>query len=156
MVRRSYQQLALALPGYSQAIEPILTPTPRAAKRMRHARTGGDRSRARARATAEAARVRTMPTRDSRGRFVSFPTIDAPSWYVFCADGYRIPGEPGPEAITPSAPAAPQPLPRAVARSRRRTPRARLTRADLLTYLAFVVGYIAVLWYGLHLPRPYR
>jgi len=72
MVRRSHQQLALALPGHSQAIEPILTPTPRAAKRMRDARTGRDRSRARARATAEAARVRTMPTRDSRGRFVSF------------------------------------------------------------------------------------
>ena len=99
--------------------------------------------------------MRTMPSRDSRGRFVSFPTTDAPSWYVFCADGYRIPGDTPTEAIAPSALTARQRLPRAVARSRRIS-RTRLTRADLLTYLVFVVGYIAVLWYGLHLPRPNR
>ncbi|HEX8112844.1 MAG TPA: hypothetical protein VF516_34170 [Kofleriaceae bacterium] len=34
----------------------------------------------------------SLPSRDARGRFVAFPTTSAPSWYVFCADGYRIPG----------------------------------------------------------------
>ncbi|HEX8108879.1 MAG TPA: hypothetical protein VF516_14205 [Kofleriaceae bacterium] len=38
-------------------------------------------------------RVRVLPSRDARGRFVSFPTTSAPSWYVLCADDYRIPGE---------------------------------------------------------------
>lgn len=78
-----------------------------------------------------------------RGRFISFPSTDALRWYVFCADGYRILGEPPTDAIAPAAPVARQLLPRAVARSRR-IPRTRLTRADLLTYLVFVVGYIAV------------
>ena len=151
MVRRNHQQLALTFPAHQQAIEP----TPSAATRTRVERTPIDRTAAGAHRTVEVARVCTMPSRDSRGRFVSFPTTDAPSWCVFCADGYRIPGEPLPEALASSALTARQPLPRAVARSRR-TPRLRLTRADLLTYLVFVVGYIAVLWYGLHLPRPHR
>jgi len=149
MARRNHQQLALAFAGHHLA----LVPTPRAATRTRGAQTPTDRSTARAGVTAKVARTRTMPSRDSRGRFVSFTTTDAPSWYVFCADGYRIPGEPPSDAIAPAAPTARQPLPRAVARSRR-IPRTRLTCADLLTYLVFVVGYIAVLWYGLHLPRP--
>ena len=151
MVRRNHQQLALAFAGHHLA----LVPTARAATRTRGAQTPTDRSTARAGVTAKVARTRTTPSRDSRGRFVSFPTTDAPSWYVFCADGYRIPGEPPTDAIAPSAPTARQPLPRAVARSRRIS-RTRLTRVDLLTYLVFVVGYIAVLWYGLHLPRPNR
>lgn len=130
-------------------------PTLGAATRTRGARTPTDRSTPRTTVTAKVARTRTMLSRDSRGRFVSFPTTDAPSWYVFCADGYRIPGEPPTNAIAPSVPTARQPLPRAVARSQR-IPRTRLSRADLLTYLAFVVGYIAVLWYGLQLPRPNR
>lgn len=151
MVRGNHQQLALALGGRDLA----LAPTARAATGTRDARTTNHHSTARATITGKVARTRTMPSRDSRGRFVSFPTMDAPSWYVFCADGYRIPGEPPTDAIAPAAPTARQPLPRAVARSRR-IPRTRLTRADLLTYLVFVVGYIAVLWYGLHLPRPNR
>lgn len=151
MVRGNHQQLALALGGHDL----VLVPTVRAATRTRDGWTHNHRSTARATVTAKAARTRTMPSRDSRGRFVSFPTTDAPSWYVFCADGYRIAGEPPTDAIAPAALTARQPLPRAVARSRR-IPRTRLTPADLLTYLVFVVGYIAVLWYGLHLPRPNR
>ena len=151
MVRRNHQQLALALAGHPLA----LAPTPRVAMRTRGAQTPTVHSTASARVTAKVARTRTMPSRDGRGRFVSFPTTNAPSWYVFCADGYRIPGEPPADTIAPVAPTAPHPLPRAVARLRR-SPRTRLTRADLLTYLVFVVGYIAVLWYGLHLPRPNR
>jgi hypothetical protein len=96
-----------------------------------------------------------MPSRDHRGRFASFPNTDAPTWYVFCAEAYRIPGEPPAYTIAPTAPAARQPLPRAVARSRRIL-RTRLTRADLITYLVLVVGYIALAWYGFHLPRPHR
>lgn len=151
MVRCNHQQLSLALAGH----HPALAPTPRAATRMRGARTPTNRGTTSARVTAKVARARAMPSRDSRGRFVSFPTTDAPNWYVFCADGYRIPGEPPADAIAPTASTARQSLPRAVARLRR-IPRTRLTRADLLTYLVFVVGYIAVLWYGLHLPRPNR
>src|SRR5882724_359811 len=132
MVRRNHQQLALAFTGHHLA----LVPTARAATRTRGAQTPTDRSTARAGVTAKVARTRTTPSRDSRGRFVSFPTTNAPSWYVFCADGYRIPGEPPADAVAPSAPTARQPLPRAVARSRR-TSRMRLTRADLLTYLVF-------------------
>lgn len=148
MVRGTHQQLALALSGHDL----VLVATTRAVTRTRDARTSSHRSALRATVPSKAVRARTMPSRDNRGRFVSFPTTDAPSWYVFCADGYRIPGEPPTDA---TAPTARQPLPRAVARSRR-IPRTRLTRADLLTYLVFVVGYIALLWYGLHLPRPNR
>jgi len=148
MARGNHQQLALALGGHDL----VPGPPANAATRTRDTRTHNHRSTARATDIGKVARARTMPSRDSRGRFVSFPTTDAPSWYVFCADGYRIPGEPPTDAI---APTARQPLPRAVARSRRIS-RTRLTRADLLTYLVFVVGYIALLWYALHLPRPNR
>jgi hypothetical protein len=39
-------------------------------------------------------RARPLPSRDARGRFVAFPTTSAPSWYVLCADGYRVPARP--------------------------------------------------------------
>ena len=147
MVRRNHQQLALAFDEH----HPALVPAPRS----RRAQTRTNHITASANVPAKMTRAHAMPSRDSRGRFVSFPTTDAPSWYVFCADGYRIPGEPPTDAIAPLAYTARQPLPRAVARWRR-LPRARLTRAELLTYLVFVIGYVALLWYGLHLPRPHR
>src|ERR1044071_1169293 len=151
MARSNHQQLTLAFAA--QYVSRALTPS---AARLTHgAQTPTNRSTARKTVIGRVARTRTMPARDSRGRFVSFPTTDAPSWYVFCADGYRIPGEPLPEVVAPVAPTTRQPLPRAVARSRR-TPRVRVTRAQLLTYLVCVVGYLALLWYGLHLPRPHR
>lgn len=151
MARRDHQQLTLAFVGRRMALMPI----PGAATRMSSARTPTDPSTARTTATAKVARTRTMPARDSRGRFVSLPTTEVPSWYVFCADSYRIPGESLADATAPVSPTARQPLPRAVARTRCIS-RMRLTRADLLTYLVLAVGYIAVLWYGLHLPRPNR
>jgi hypothetical protein len=101
-------------------------------------------------------RTRTMPSRDSRGRFVSFSTTAAPSWYVFCAAEYRIPGETPSADILPVFPAAPQRLPRAIARWRRRISGTRLSRADWLTYLVFAVSYVALAWYAFHLPPPHR
>src|SRR5690348_9290715 len=144
MARCSDRQLRLAFPG-----QMIPEANARVAARTRATQSP------KAHVAVKVARTRTRPARDSRGRFVSFPPTDAPTWYVFCADGYRIPSEPLPEAIVPVVPAKRQPLPRAVARSRR-PPRVRVTRVQLLTYLACVVGYIALLWYGLHLPRPHR
>src|ERR1043166_5774431 len=67
-------------------------------------------------------RVRALPSRDARGRFVSFPTTSAPSWYVLCADGYRIPGEVEvmPMRVSASPAPSPQPLPPARVVRRRR------------------------------------
>src|SRR5262249_55840548 len=56
-------------------------------------------------------RMRMLPPRDARGRFVSFPTTNAPSWYVFCADGYRIPDAAEVVSMQVSAPPAPPPQP---------------------------------------------
>src|SRR4051794_36522358 len=56
-------------------------------------------------------RAWTLPARDARGRFVAFPTTDAPSWYVFCADGYRIPGDAEVMARLIDARPEPQPTP---------------------------------------------
>src|SRR5690349_20652331 len=103
MARCSDRQLTLAFPGQM---------LPEANARVA-ARTRATQS-PKAHVAVKVARMRTMPARDSRGRFVSFPTTDAPSWYVFCADGYRIPGEPLAEAIAPLAPVKRQSLPRAV------------------------------------------
>ena len=150
MARHSHRQLTLPFPGH-----PVPESAGRGAPRTRAARTPVDRRTASASATSKTARTRAMPGRDACGRFVSFPTTDAPSWYVFCADGYRIPGESLPETIAAVVPAERRALPRAVARVRR-TPRVRVTRVQLLMYLACIVGYIALLWYGLHLPRPHR
>jgi hypothetical protein len=63
-------------------------------------------------------RVRALPSRDNRGRFVAYPTSDAPGGYVFCCDGYCIPEDPS-EQPPMIAPAAPRALPRAIARPRR-------------------------------------
>jgi hypothetical protein len=148
MVRCSSRQLALAFPGH----QAVLEPTPGAATPARTVNAPAGRRAVRTIDAVPAVRTRAMPSRNSLGQFVSFPTVRAPSWYVFCAGGYRIPGELSPDAL---APAMPQPLPRAVAR-RRRVARTRLSSADVLTYLVLIVGCIALLWYGLHLPRPHR
>lgn len=95
-------------------------------------------------------RERALPSRDSRGRFVAYPTSDAPSWYVFCCDGYRIPGEPPAPSPPLIAPAAPRALPRAIARPRR----ARFTRSYLANAILFVLYVISMALYLWHLPPP--
>lgn len=146
MARRNHQQLVLAL-----AACPLV---PKATSRtLTHADDAEDPSEPRTRA--RGARRRAMPSRDRLGRFVAFPTSNAPSWYVFCTDGYRIPGETVPGVTVHPERTVRQPLPRAVARSLRPR-RPRLSRADLLTYLVFVIGVIAMLWQLLHLERPHH
>src|SRR5262249_56891534 len=81
-----------------------------------------------------ASRGRALPSRDGGGRFVAYPTISAPSWYVFCCGTYRIVGElhVAPKPATP--PTAPRALPRAVAQPRRW----RLKRTDVQNGIAFL------------------
>jgi hypothetical protein len=55
----------------------------------------------------------------------------------------------------PTASTALQPLPRAIAR-RRRQQWLGVSRTDLVTYLLLVLGYVALMWYGLHLPGSRR
>jgi hypothetical protein len=100
-------------------------------------------------------RVRALPSRDARGRFVSFPTTSAPSWYVLCADGYRIPGEVEVMPMRVSAPPAPspQPLPPARVVRRRRPAMRRDAVVNWLVMLAFLVG---MYWYAFSLPVPHR
>ena len=99
-------------------------------------------------------RVRVAPSRDARGRFVSFPTTSAPSWYVLCADGYRIPGEPEAMLSIDARPVPqPQPLPIAkVVRSRRFGMR----RDEVMTWLGMLVFLVVMAWYGLTLPVPHH
>ena len=102
-------------------------------------------------AAVASARMRTLPPRDARGRFVAFPTTQAPSWYVFCADGYRIPGDA--EVIQVTERTAPQPLPPAKVVRRRRP---FMERGEALTWLVLLLFLVVVGWYGLTLPLPHR
>src|SRR5690349_19869581 len=92
-------------------------------------------------------RVRALPSRDARGRFVAFPTTSAPSWYVLCADGYRIPGEVEVMRTVAIAPVVPQPLPPARVVRRRRPV---MRRDELVTWLLVLLFIVVVGWYGLH------
>lgn len=100
-------------------------------------------------------RVRVLPSRDARGRFVSFPTTNAPSWYVFCADGYRIPGEVKVISMQvyapPSPPAQRFPSARVVRRQR-----PRMRRDEIMTWLGMLLFLVGMFWYGLSLPVPHR
>ena len=99
-------------------------------------------------------RVRTLPSRDARGRFVAFPTTSAPSWYVLCADGYRVPGEAEVIPMQVSAhPAPPQPLPPARVVRKRRPAMRRDEVVNWLVMLAFLIG---MYWYAFSLPVPHR
>jgi hypothetical protein len=100
-------------------------------------------------------RVRSLPSRDARGRFVAFPTTSAPSWYVFCADSYRIPGDMDVRPLQSDArPAAqPQPLPPARVVRRRRP---RMQWDEVATWLLIAVFVVVVGWHGLHLQFPHR
>src|SRR5439155_247167 len=87
-------------------------------------------------------RVWALPSRDARGRFVAFPTTSAPSWYVFCANGYRILGEAEAMPMLVSAPPAPppQPLPSARVVRWRRPAMRRDEVVNWLVMLVFLVG----------------
>jgi hypothetical protein len=100
-------------------------------------------------------RVRTLPSRDARGRFVAFPTTSAPSWYVLCADGYRIPSEAEMVPMQVSAPPAPSPQPLPPARVvRRRHPAMR--RDEVVNWLVMLAFLVGMYWYAFSLPVPHR
>jgi hypothetical protein len=96
-------------------------------------------------------RVCALPSRDARGRFVAFPTTEAPSWYVFCADGYRIPGHT--EVMAMAVDAQPQPLPPARVMRRRRPA---MQWDEIATWILIAIFVIVVGWHMLHLQPPHR
>jgi hypothetical protein len=100
-------------------------------------------------------RVRSRPSRDARGRFVAFSTTPAPSWYVFCADGYRIPGDDEVRATAINARPVPesQPLPPARA-MRRRCPA--MQWDEIATWLLIATFVVVVGWHMIHLQLPNR
>jgi hypothetical protein len=101
-----------------------------------------------------AGRARSLPSRDARGRFVAFPTTSAPSWYVFCADGYRIPGQAEVMTSVDARPARqPEPLPPARV-LRRRRPAMRWD--EVATWLLIATFVVVVGWQLLHLQLPNR
>jgi hypothetical protein len=100
-------------------------------------------------------RTRSLPSRDARGRFVAFPMTSAPSWYVFCADSYRIPGDAEVMAMAIDARLAPQPQPLPPARIvRRHRPPMRWDEIATWILIAIFVGVVG--WYGLHLQLPHH
>jgi hypothetical protein len=96
-------------------------------------------------------RARRFPARDSRGRFVARPASDAPNWYVFCADHYRVPGEP--EVALQADPSSTPPV---TTRSKARTWRWRCTRSALESYFLVLLVMVVSIWYRWHLPPPNR
>ncbi len=98
-------------------------------------------------------RVRSRPSRDARGRFVAFPTTSAPSWYVFCADDYRIPGNTEVMAMAVDARPAPQPLPPARVVRRRRPA---MQWDEIATWILIAIFVVVVGWHCLHLQLPHR
>jgi hypothetical protein len=138
--RARWEQLALALDERRQAGEHA-TSTVTCVTRSRFVRGTG--------VPQGGPRVRALPARDSRGRFVAFPTTNAPSWFVFCCDSYRIAGE-------PAVPLLPAPslheFPHAIVACRR----PRVTRAHLENAIAFLLFMITLAWYWWHLPPPHH
>jgi len=100
-------------------------------------------------------RVRSLPSRDARGRFVAFPTTSVPSWYVFCADGYRIPSDMDVRLLQSDARQIAQPQPLPPARVVRRE-RPRMQWDEVATWLLIAVFVVVVGWHGLHLQFPHR
>lgn len=135
-----WEQLVLALDEQRQAGEHATSTVTRVTRGQVVPRTN---------APERAPRVRALPARDGFGRFVAFPTTNAPSWFVFCCDNYRIAGEPATPLL--SAPSLHE-FPRAIARCRR----PRLTRAHLENAVAFLLFMITLGWYWWHLPRPHH
>jgi len=96
-------------------------------------------------------RVRSLPSRDARGRFVAFPRTSAPSWYVLCADGYRIPGEADVMPVPASPPPAPLPPARVV-----RPRRPRMRRDEIVHWFVMLAFLVGMYWYAFSLPVPHR
>jgi len=93
-------------------------------------------------------RVRKIPSRDGRGRFVAFATTNAPSWFVFCCDGYRIAGQPLEPVSTSVVPAS--------APVRQRRLRFRIRRAELENVALMLLFCIVCVCYRLYLEVPNR
>lgn len=74
--------------------------------------------------------------------------MNAPSWYVFCCDGYRVPG--APESPKPAAPV----IVSACAKARKT--RSRIQRGDIESLAIAVLVLVASVWYRLHLSVPHR
>jgi hypothetical protein len=149
-VGRHPRQLSLALGERFAVKGQHVLAIPGASMRGRGLRDARGRLVAGAAGAVKPRRVRELPSRDSRGRFVAYPTSNAPSWYVFCCDGYRIPEDRPAPPPPPIAPAPPHALPHAIARPRR----AWLTRSYLENAILFVLFVIAAAWYWWHLPPP--
>lgn len=92
--------------------------------------------------------ARPMQARDRRGRFVS-RTESAPSWYVFSAEAYRIPGEPPTMPVALTVPTA-SPAPATPAARKRRW----FMRGDLESALLVLLITLVSSFYTAHLPRP--
>jgi hypothetical protein len=145
-------ELALALVEPQLDGEHVVSGVTRTTAGLRWSRDARGRFEAGANVTPKAPRVRTLPSRDNRGRFVSYPTTNAPSWYVFCCgDGYRIPREAPTSLLPPIAPVAPHALPRAIAQLRRPW----LTRSDLQSGLLVLIVLLVSALYWWHLPPPH-
>lgn len=86
---------------------------------------------------------------------MSFPTTSAPSWYVLCADGYRIPGASEGMPHPADARPAPQPEPLPIAKVMR-TRRPAMRRDEVMTWLGMLVFLVVMAWYGLSLPVPHH
>lgn len=149
--RQRREQLALALGEQREVGEHAAPRVPSARTRIRWSRDAHGRFVAGIGAAESAPRVRTLPARDSRGRFVAFPTTNAPSWFVFCCDSYRIAGEPA-TALSPTVAPRLHELPRAIVRRRHR----RVTRTQLENAVAFLLLMIVLAWYWWHLPPPHH
>ena len=138
---RSHEQLTLALAVPTEDRRPGASVVPGHRRhgfsvlRSRRLHPGG--------ATAPSVRIRKTPSRDSRGRFVAFATTTAPSWFVFCCDGYRIRGE---ASETPVSTSASIPVPA-------RPPKRRffLHRAEIENLALMLVFFVACFLYRLHL-----
>jgi hypothetical protein len=142
---RRHEQLTLALAIPSQDRPPDAAVVPghrhhgRSALRSRQCHSAG--------ATLPSARIRKTPSRDSRGRFVAFATMTAPSWFVFCCDGYRILGETGETPVSTSA---------LVPAARRPKRRFLIRRVELENIAIMLVLFVVCFVYRLHLEVPAR
>lgn len=100
--------------------------------------------------------TRPLPPRDAKGRFVAFTMTSTPSWYVFCAARYRIPGEEVAATATQNeaqSTTQPQLLPRVHVVQRRRLP---MQWQDLAAWILIALFVAVVGWRGLHLRMPHR